>query len=133
MEESSIEKTAFSCHLGHYEFVRLPFGLANAPAIFQRAMTKVLHGLIGKICMVYLDDIIVYSRNESEHARHLAMVLDRFRANGLQLKPSKCFVGFEKLQLLGRNISAAGIEVMPEKVEAIANLSPPTTTKRLSR
>ena len=63
------EKTAFRCHLGHYEFLRMPFGLTNAPAVFQRMMDKVLAGLIGRIVMVYLDDIVIYSRSEEEHVQ----------------------------------------------------------------
>ena len=125
MEEKSIPATAFTCHLGLYEFTRLPYGLTNAPGIFQRQMNKILNGLIGKICMVYLDDIVIYSRTEAEHVKHLQQVLDRLRKAKLQLKPSKCHFGLKQLDLLGYRISAAGIETLPEKVSAIRNLAPP--------
>ena len=131
MEPQSIPKTAFTCHLGLFEFVRMPFGLTNAPAIFQRAMTKALSGLIGKICMVYIDDIVVYSSDPKEHAQHLSQVFDRLRQHGLQLKPSKCCIGMEKLELLGYIISGEGIQTQPEKVAAIQNLAPPTTVKQV--
>ena len=75
MVSESISKTAFTCHLGLNEFVWLPFGLTNMPAIFQQAMNKVLSGLIGKCCMVYIDDIVVHSRTEKEHTQHLEAVL----------------------------------------------------------
>ena len=67
MEPRSIPKAAFTCHLGLFEFVLMPFSLTNAPAIFQRTMNQVLNGLIGKCCMVYIDDIVVYSKDEDEH------------------------------------------------------------------
>jgi len=125
MESSSIPKTAFTCHLGLFEFVRMPFGLTNAPAIFQRAMNKVLSGLIGRCCMVYIDDIVVFSRTPEEHARHLEQVLERFRGAGLQLKPSKCNFGLPQIELLGHSVSADGITPLPQRVEAIKNLAPP--------
>ena len=82
-------KTAFVCHAGLYEFKQMPIGLANVPAVFQRTMESVLHGLIGKCCFVYIDDVIVYSRNTQEHAEHLELVLQRLREAGLKTKPSK--------------------------------------------
>ncbi len=101
MHPDSIPKSAITCHLGLFEFLRLPFGLCNAPAIFQRTMNKVLSGLIGKCCMVYIDDIIVYSSSTTEHLQHLGAVFQRLRAAGLQLKPSKCSFFLEEVELLG--------------------------------
>ena len=129
VDKASIPKTAFTCHLGLFEFVRMPFGLTNAPAIFQRAMTKALQGLVGKICMVYIDDIIVYSQNEKQHAKDLEAVFQRLKQFGLQLKPSKCEIGKDQLDLLGYIISAQGIQPQPEKIEAISQMEPPTTVK----
>jgi hypothetical protein len=131
MAEKDVGKTAFTCHLGLFEFVRMPFGLTNAPAIFQRAMTKALQGLVGKICMVYIDDIVVYSKTPQEHAKHLTQIFERLRQVGLQLKPSKCFIGLPELELLGFRISGRGIETQPEKVEAIAKMNVPTTVKQV--
>ena len=129
MAEDSIPKTAFTCHLGLFEFLRMPFGLTNAPAIFQRAMNKVLSGLIGKCCMVYIDDIVVWSSSEEEHAHHLKQVFERIRTAGLQLKPSKCSFGLTEIELLGHSVSADGIHPLPSRIEAIKNLGPPTNVK----
>jgi len=131
MAEDSISKTAFTCHLGLYEFTRLPFGLTNAPAIFQRAMTKVLSGLIGKTCMCYIDDIVIYSKTPEEHAKHLQQVLERLRQAGLQLKPSKCKFGLSELELLGFMVSGQGIRPLPEKVKAIRNLDHPKDVREV--
>lgn len=125
MAENSIPKTAFACHLGLFEFVRMPFGLTNAPAIFQRQMNKILSGLIGKSCMVYIDDIVIYSRTESEHAKHIEEVFKRLRAAGLQLKPSKCSFGLKEIELLGYRVSAQGIQPLEDKVAAINTLKAP--------
>lgn len=118
-------KTAFTCHLGLFEFNRMPFGLTNAPAVFQRTITKVLAGLVGRICMVYIDDIIVYSSSEAEHAKHLGQVLERLKQAGLQLKPNKCTIGQTEVELLGYLVSDKGIKPLPDKVQAIQEMTPP--------
>ena len=127
--EESVPKTAFTCHLGLFEFVRMPFGLTNAPAIFQRAMNKVLSGLIGKICMVYIDDIVIFSNNVEQHAYHLSLVLERLSQAGLQLKPSKCSFELPEIELLGFVVGKNGIQPQAEKVAAIKNLLAPTDQK----
>lgn len=129
MAASSIPKTAFTCHLGLYEFKRLPFGLTNAPAIFQREVSKALSGLLGKICLVYIDDIVVFSKTEHEHAQHLEQVFQRLRQVGLQVKASKCHFGQTEVELLGYLVSAQGISPLPSRVEVITKLEPPTTVK----
>ncbi len=131
MAESSIPKTAFTCHLGLFEFTRLPFGLTNAPAIFQRSMNKVLSGLIGRCCMVYIDDVVVFSKDLESHAEHLRLVLQRLKNAGLQLKLSKCEFEKPELELLGYVVSGAGIRAQPDKISAIANLAAPTNVKAL--
>lgn len=127
MHQDSIPKTAFTCHLGLFEFVRMPFGLTNAPAIFQRSMNKILSGLVGRICMVYIDDIVVYSKNEREHAHHLEQVLQRLREAGLQLKPSKCHFCLTQIELLGYRVSGEGIQPLPERVQAIRDIPAPNS------
>ena len=127
--EDLIEKTAFRCHLGHYDFLRMPFGPTNAPAVFQRMMDKVLAGLIGRIVMVYLDDIVIYSRGNEEHVQHLELVFARLREAGLRLKPTKCFFGQGEIKLLGYIVNRDGIHTDPEKVKAIAKLTPPRDLK----
>ena len=127
MEDSSIQKTAFCTHNGNWEFTRMPFGLKNAPALFQRTMNRVLTGLIGKICFVYLDDIVIFSKSPEEHARHLAMIFTRLQDANLKLKRKKCFFGLGKIELLGYTISGSGIAPQESKVSAIKQLPTPTT------
>ena len=87
MEKTAQEKTAFATHAGLYEFKVMPFGLCNAPATFQRLMEKVLHGLVGKACLVYLDNVLVLGKNLEEHLDNLRKVWDRLCEAGLRLKP----------------------------------------------
>lgn len=119
MDQSSQEKTAFATHVGLYEFQVMPFGLCNAPATFQRLMEKVLHGLVGKICLVYLDDVLVLGNNIVEHLDNLRQVWDRLRKAGLQLKPSKCHLLKKEIEYLGYVISPEGITTSPLKVSAV--------------
>ena len=129
----SIEKTAFVCHRGQFEFLRMPFGLANAPSLFQRAMNQVLAEYIGKFVMVFLDDIVVYSSSEREHKQHVAAVLKKLSAANLTLKASKCHWGKPKIDLLGYVVTAHGISPQPEKTEAIRALRPPVDIPELRR
>jgi len=84
------EKTAFSIGNGLWQFTVMPFGLCNAPATFQRLMEKVLHGLLSKICLVYLDDIIIFGKNFNEMLNNLKMVFLRIRSVNLRINPEKC-------------------------------------------
>ena len=131
MDELAIPKTAFRCHRGLFEFLRLPFGLRNGPAAFQRIMDTVLQDLIGKVCMVYLDDIVIYSENQEEHIRHVQLVFERLRTAGLRLNAAKCHFGLKEIKLLGFIINANGIATDPAKVEVIKNLPSPTTVKQI--
>jgi hypothetical protein len=131
LAEEDKEKTAFCCHLGLYEFERMPFGLCNAPSIFQRTMYTVLQGLIGRICFVYVDDIVVYSSDIASHSNHLSQVLERIAVAGLKLKASKCSIGQARVNLLGYVVSEYGISPSPSKVEVIRNMTPPTSKKEL--
>jgi IS1 family transposase len=127
--EEHIHKTAFRCHRGLFEFTKMPFGLANAPAIFQRVMDKVLASYIGKFALVYLDDIVIYSRNKDEHLDHIQAVFDKIYEAGLRLKPQKCVFGLKEVKLLGYVVSGDGIRADEAKSQAIADLKPPTTIK----
>ena len=129
MEEESIAKTAFRCHMGHYEFLRMPFGLTNAPSVFQRTMDKILASLIGKCVMVYIDDIVIYSKIMDDHLAHIQLVFDCLRKAGLRLKPTKCSFGLPSVKLLGYIVNKDGIAADPEKIQAIQNLAPPTDIK----
>ena len=123
-------KTAFVCPSNRlFQFRRLSFGLANGPTIFQRTMDRVLQGLIGRCCYVYIDDIVIYSHNLGEHVQHLRLVLERLRHFGLKVKPSKCAFAKKEVQLLGYIIFAAGIRSNPDKIQAIASMQPPHDKK----
>ena len=124
--EFDIPKTAFICHKGLLEFTRMPFGLCNAPAIFQRTMERVLHGLVGICCLVYLDDVVVFGVDEAQHAQNLRLVLERFRKYRLTVKPAKCMFSQCSLLLLGYTVSKD-----PAKVQAIADLPAPTKLSEL--
>ena len=90
MDPATRDKSAFTTHCGLFEFLRMPFGLCNSPATFQRLMQAILAGLEWKSCYVYIDDILVFSKSWEEHLTHLQQVFDRLRQSGLTLKPVKC-------------------------------------------
>ena len=124
-----IHKTAFKTHNELYEFRRVPFGLKSAPNYFQREMNKILYDLLGACVFVYIDDILVFSKNTADHTRHLQQVFDRLRTAGLKLKRTKCAFGLPEVKLLGYVLNTDGIQADPDKVKAIAQLKPPTTVK----
>ena len=113
VEEQDKEKTAFSTPKGHFEFnvthTCMPFGLTNTPAAFQRLMDCVLAGLTETQCLIYIDDIIVFSRSYPEHHRCLTNIFEALRGAGLKLKPSKCHYAPQEVNCLGHAVSAAGI------------------------
>lgn len=131
LKESDIEKTAFSINNGKYEFTRLPFGLKNAPSIFQRALDDILREHIGKICYIYIDDIIVFSQDEETHCKNLDLIFDTLNAANIKCQLDKCEFFKNKVEFLGFVISDKGIETNPAKVEAIANYPQPKTVKEL--
>ena len=90
MSEESQAKIAFVTHNGLYEFAVMPFGLCNAPATFQRLMSKALKGLVNEKCMVYLDDLLFMGRSFAEHLQNLQEVFEKLREANLRLKPKKC-------------------------------------------
>lgn len=106
MREEDVEKTAFACREGLFEFFRMPFGLVNAPATFQRAINKVLSKFLNKSVMVYMDDVIIYSKTEKEHDVHVKEVLEALKEAGLQLNKEKCGFRRKELEILGHLVSA---------------------------
>lgn len=133
VDERDREKTAFVTPDGLYEFKVLPFGLCSAPATFQRLMDTVLSGLKWKTCLVYLDDVIVFSATFEEHLKRLLSVLQAIRSAGLTLKPEKCHFGFEQLQFLGHVVSQEGVKPDPDKTAAVAKFPRPTDKKAVRR
>jgi len=131
MEPASQEKTAFRTYSGLYEFRKMPFGLVNAPATFQRLMEVVLARLIGECCFVYIDDLIVFGRTLEEHNANLRKVFKRLREACLRLKPRKCSFAQLEAEYLGHIVSAAGIRADPRKLVAVKEFPHPETVKML--
>ena len=128
LDESSIPLTAFTVGpLGFYECVRMPFGLTNAPATFQRLMESCLGELHLEWCIIYLDDIIIFSKNPDDHLTRLEGVFERLAKAGLKLKPSKCEFFRSSLKYLGHIVSKNGIATDPRKVKAILDWPRPKT------
>lgn len=129
VHEDDRDKTAFTIDGETYRFKRLPFGLHNAPATFQRLMNQVLAPVLGKSALVYLDDIIIYSKNANEHLEHLNNVLELISTAGLKISPGKCEFLKNELKYLGHVVSHEGIKVDPDKVTAIREMKPPNTVR----
>ena len=132
LTETVKPKSAFVLSsLGKYQFNRVPFGLAQAPAYFQKLINDVLRGC--NFAMGYLDDIIIYSQSEQEHLEHLEEIFIRLKAAGLKLKHEKCCFFKKHIQYLGHLISADGIQPLPEKLESIAKMSAPKNPKEVKQ
>lgn len=125
MHPDSVEKTAFTSAVGHFEWLVMPMGLTNSPATFQRVMDIVLADIIGKFVYVYLDDVVVFSSDFDSHLEHIVAVVDRMREAGIRLSPKKCRFAFKEVALLGFRVSNEGITMDPAKVEAITQWPPP--------
>ena len=128
MAPESQQYTAFTVgNLGFYEFTRIPFGLCNAPATFQRLMQNMLGELNLTYCIIYLDNVIVYGRTEEEHLERLRIVLERFREFNLKLKPSKCSFFQSKIVYLMHHVSKEGIHPSNKNIRAILEFPMPET------
>jgi hypothetical protein len=128
---SDIPKTAFSTRYGLYEYLVMSFGLTNAPAYFMYLMNSVFMPVLDKFVVVFIDDILVYSRNEEEHAGHLHVVLQRLREHRLYAKLSKCDFWLKEIKFLGHTISQDGIAIDPDKVQEVMNWKPPATVRQI--
>ncbi|GKD23896.1 putative nucleotidyltransferase, ribonuclease H [Tanacetum coccineum] len=127
VREEDIPKTAFRTRYKHYEFQVMPFGLTNAPAVFMDLMNRVCKPYLDKFVIVFIDDILIYSRNEEEHANHLRIILELLRKEKLYAKFSKCDFWIHIVQFLGHLIDSQGLHVDPAKIEAVKNWTSPTT------
>jgi hypothetical protein len=119
IKEEDIPKTAFRTRYGHYEWKVLPFGLTNAPATFQALMNNVLRPYLDQFVVVYLDDILIYSRTPEEHEQHLQLVLKALEDNELYVGLDKCAFGFPEVDFLGHVVSGEGIKPDPGKISAV--------------
>lgn len=133
MAEVDRPKTAFVTPDGLFQFTRMSFGLCNAPASFQRMMDTILGPLKWKVCLVYMDDILIFSRSFEEHLDRLALVLDAVRRAGLLLQVKKCLFASDTTKYLGHVLNGEGIAPDPEKVEAIVKFPVPRGVRELRR
>jgi hypothetical protein len=129
IKEEDINKTTFRTRYGHYEFTVVPFGLSNAPFVFMCLMNGVFREYLDKFVIVFLVDIIVYSKSEEQHEHHLRMVFQVLREHQLYAKLSKCSFYQNIIHYLGHIIFEDGIAVDPEKIEAIREWSTPKNVK----
>ncbi|GJW79602.1 putative reverse transcriptase domain-containing protein [Tanacetum coccineum] len=127
VREEDIPITAFRTRYGHYEFQVMPFGLTNAPAVFMDLMNRVCKPYLDKFVIVFIDDILIYSKNKEEHGKHLKTILNLLRSEKLYAKFSKCDFWLDSVQFLGHVIDSSGVHVDPAKIEAIKNWAAPTT------
>ncbi|GKA15717.1 putative reverse transcriptase domain-containing protein [Tanacetum coccineum] len=127
VKDEDISKTDFRTRYGHYEFQVMPFGLTNAPAVFMDLMNRVCKPNLDKFVIVFIDDILIYSRNKEEHADHLRIILELLRKEKLYAKFSKCDFWINIVQFLGHVIDSQGIHVDLAKIEAVKNWASPTT------
>nr|GFB13713.1 hypothetical protein [Tanacetum cinerariifolium] len=131
VKEQDISKTAFRTRYGHYEFLVMPFGLTNAPAIFMDLMNRFFHEFLDKFIIVFIDDILVFSKSKEEHEDHLRTVLQTLRQEKLYAKFSKCEFWLSSVAFLGHIISAEGITMDPTKVEAITKWPRPMSVTEI--
>ena len=119
------EKLAFRSHRGLYQFKRMPFGYRNGPAVFQRVMQGILAPFLWIFALVYIDDIVVFSKSFEDHLVHLNLVLKAIEDARITLSPGKCHFGYQSLMLLGQKVSRLGLSTHKEKVDAILQLDDP--------
>ena len=127
IREEDVPKTVFLSRYGSYEFRVMPFGLTNAPALFMDLMNRVFREYLDQFVIVFIDDILIYSRTEEEHAEHLRMILQTLRDHQLYAKFGKCGFWLREVQFLGHVVSDRGIAVDPSKVSAVREWGQPTT------
>ncbi|KAL4366721.1 hypothetical protein GQ457_05G025250 [Hibiscus cannabinus] len=125
VKDVDVPKTTFLTRYGHFEFLVMPFGLTNAPAAFMDLMNRIFKPYLDKFVIVFIDDILIYSRNKDEHAEHLRIVLQTLRDRQLFAKFSKCEFWHSEVAFLGHVISTKGIMVDPKKVQTILDWRPP--------
>ena len=131
VRQEDISKIAFRTRYGQYEFTVMPFGLTNAPAFFMTLMNKVFMEELDQFVVVFIDDILVYSKSAEEHGQHLRVVLGKLRKHQLYAKFSKCEFWLQRVSFLGHVLTAEGVEVDPEKVKAVSEWKQPTSASKI--
>ena len=127
------DKTAFITKHGLFEFVRMGFGLCNAPATFSRVINLVLRGLNWDVALAFLDDVVVLGTSFDDHIKNLKLVLERFRDYKLKLKRKKCSLFQRRVEFLGREVDENGLHLKDDHVKAVANWATPTCTKEVEQ
>ena len=130
-KEGDIPKTAFTTRYGLYEYTVMSFGLTNAPAFFMHMMNKVFMDFLDKFVVVFIDDILIYSKSKDEHKEHLREVLQRLHDHQIYAKFSKCEFWLQQVGFLGHVLLAEGISVDPSKVNDVLDCSAPTTVSEI--
>ncbi|GKE24410.1 putative reverse transcriptase domain-containing protein, partial [Tanacetum coccineum] len=131
VRDEDIPKMAFRIRYGHYEFQVMLFGLTNALAIFMDLMNRVCKPYLDKFVIIFIDDILIYSKSKEEHAEHLKLILKLLRKEELYAKFSKCNFWLSRIQFLGHVIDSKGIHVDPAKIESIKDWASPKTLKKI--
>ena len=131
VNKNSIEKTAFTVEDGHYEYVRMPFDLKNAPATFQCLMDRILMKYLHKVCFVFMDDILIFSKSLQEHLQHLELIFEELKQYGLKIQLDKSEFLRKEVPFLGHIITADGIKPNPDKIKAILKYRIPKTQKEV--
>ena len=131
IRSEDVPKTAFKTRYGHYEFLVMPFGLTNAPVVFTDLMNRIFQPYLDQFVIVFIDCILIYSGSKEDHKEHLRIVLQILRENQLYAKFSKCQFWLDSVAFLGHVISAEGVYVDPQKIEAIVNWKPCTNVTEI--
>ncbi|KAK1628506.1 hypothetical protein QYE76_002821 [Lolium multiflorum] len=131
IKKEDVPKTAFVSRYGHHEYLVVPFGLTNAPAIFMNLMNKIFMKYLDKFVIVFIDDILIYSKDKEEHAKHLKIVLQTLREHQLYAKFSKCKFWLDSVEFLGHVITKEGIAVNPSKVQSVLEWKSPKNAKEI--
>ena len=130
-KDDDIQKTTFRTRYGHYEYVVMPFGVTNAPGVFMEYMNRIFRPYLDKFVVVFIDDILIYSKSKEEHADHLRIVLQVLKERQLYAKLSKCEFWLDKVSFLGHVISGECIYVDPSKVDAVLQWEVPKTVTEI--
>lgn len=131
MVEGDIPKTAFKTHMGHFEYLVMPFRLTNAPATFQALMNQIFGKLLRKCVLDFFDDILIYSRDLREHEQHLRIVLNILRSHKLFAKRSKCTFAVGSIEYLGHIVSGEGVATKPSKIQDVVDWPVPKNVSKL--
>ncbi|GJW17817.1 putative reverse transcriptase domain-containing protein [Tanacetum coccineum] len=133
VREGDIPKTAFRTRYHHYEFQVMPFGLTNVPAVFMDLMNRVCKPYLDKFVIIFIDDILIYSKNKEEHEEHLRLILELLKKEEMYAKFSKCEFWIPKVQFLSHVIDSQGIHVDPAKIKSIRDWASPKTPTEISQ